>query len=91
MRRVVEHLIHSDARQHNRYCPCCRRYEQSKDFTPRQMGEFLEYVRQMHLKLNRGKGGRWRKNKPEGELPWQFEELEETGEFDFTKTFPLLE
>lgn len=55
LRRVVEHLIHSEVRRHNRYCPCCRRYEQGSDLSPQQMGEFLEYVRQVYLKLRRNR------------------------------------
>ncbi len=47
----MNHLLTTDTRKHNRYCPCCKNYEEGNDLTPMQMGEFLEYIRQMHYKL----------------------------------------
>lgn len=46
MKAIVKHLLNTDNRRHNKYCPCCRRYEEGDDPTPEQMGEFLDFIRQ---------------------------------------------
>lgn len=44
-KKVADYLLTSDVRKHNRYCPCCRQYEQGKEPSLSQMSEFLEYIR----------------------------------------------
>jgi len=46
MKAIVKHLLNTDNRRHNKYCPCCKRYEEGDDPTPEQMGEFLDFIRQ---------------------------------------------
>ena len=55
MRRIVNFLLKTDIRKHNRYCPCCKKYEEGEDLNADQMGEFLEYIKQIHEKLSKGK------------------------------------
>ena len=52
LKAIVKHLLTSDNRKHNKYCPCCRRYEEGDDPTAEQMGEFLDFIRQQHIKLH---------------------------------------
>lgn len=49
--KVANHLLQSDVRRHSRYCPCCREYDTGNEPTPYQMGEFIEYIKQLHYKL----------------------------------------
>lgn len=51
LKRIVKHLLHTEVRKHNRFCPCCKAYDDGNDLNPMQMGEFLEYIRQLHYKL----------------------------------------
>lgn len=62
LRRIVNHLISTDVRKHNRYCPCCKNYDEGADLSLNQMGEFLEYIRQLHNKL----AGDPKKNRKKG-------------------------
>jgi hypothetical protein len=50
-KRVANYLLSTDVRRHNRYCPCCKQYEEGKQLSAIQMSEFLEYIRQLHKKL----------------------------------------
>jgi hypothetical protein len=31
LRRITKFLLTTDVRKHNRYCPCCRKYEEGED------------------------------------------------------------
>ena len=42
-------LLSEDAKKHYRYCPCCHTYEKGREPSVKQMGEFLEFVRQQHF------------------------------------------
>ena len=33
LKAIVNHLLNTDNRRHNKYCPCCRRYEEGDDPT----------------------------------------------------------
>lgn len=55
MRKIAKFLLKTDIRKHNRYCPCCQKYEEGEDLNADQMGEFLEYIKQLHDKLSAGK------------------------------------
>jgi len=33
LNRIVNHLISTDVRKHNRYCPCCKNYEEGADLS----------------------------------------------------------
>jgi hypothetical protein len=45
-KRVAQYLLNTDVRKHNKYCPCCREYQEgSHELTSAQMQEFLEYIR----------------------------------------------
>ena len=46
LKAIIKHLLTSDERKHNKYCPCCRNYEEGNDPSAEQMGEFLEFIRQ---------------------------------------------
>ena len=46
LKAIIKHLLVSDSRKHNKYCPCCRNYEEGDDPSEQQMGEFLEFIRQ---------------------------------------------
>ena len=46
LKAIIKHLLCSDERKHNKYCPCCRNYEEGDDPSETQMGEFLEFMRQ---------------------------------------------
>jgi hypothetical protein len=54
LRRITKHLLHTEVRKHNRYCPCCHTFEAGKEFNMQEMGEFLEYIKQLHYKLTGG-------------------------------------
>ena len=44
--KVANYLLNSDVRKHNRYCPCCREYEEgANELSQNQMSEFLDYVK----------------------------------------------
>lgn len=45
MKAIIATLLSTDKRKHNRYCPCCRVYEEGEEPTTEQMGEFLEFMR----------------------------------------------
>ena len=44
-KKIANYLLHSDVRKHNRYCPCCRQYEEGNTLSITQMSEFLEYIK----------------------------------------------
>jgi hypothetical protein len=44
-KRIANYILTSDIRKHNKYCPCCKQYEEGAELTLTQMGEFLEYIR----------------------------------------------
>lgn len=52
LKAVIAHLLSTDNRKHNKYCPCCRNYQEGDDPTEEQMGEFLEFIRQQHIKIH---------------------------------------
>ena len=33
LNRIVNHLISTDVRKHNRYCPCCKNYDEGADLS----------------------------------------------------------
>ena len=59
--------MHTELRAHNRYCPCCKGYDDGNDLSPLSMGEFLEYIRQLHFKLSGGPGKNKKRKKADGE------------------------
>lgn len=63
-KKVANYLLNSDVRKHNRYCPCCRTYEEGDSLSLKQMQEFLEYIRNLHYKLSGGPKKPYRKDKP---------------------------
>jgi hypothetical protein len=52
LKAIIAHLLSTDQRKHNRYCPCCRTYEEGQEPSVEQMGEFLEFIRQQHIKVH---------------------------------------
>lgn len=49
LKKIINGILHTESRKHYRFCPCCRKYEDD-ELSREQMGEFIEYVRQMHYK-----------------------------------------
>ena len=45
LKAIIKHLLTSDKNKHNKYCPCCRQYEEGAEPSAEQMGEFLEFIR----------------------------------------------
>jgi len=45
LKAIIASLLSSDNRKHNRFCPCCRIYEEGEEPSVEQMGEFLEFIR----------------------------------------------
>jgi hypothetical protein len=33
-RRIAKHLLNTDVRKHNKYCPCCKQYDQDNELSP---------------------------------------------------------
>lgn len=33
LNRIVNHLISTDVRKHNKYCPCCKNYDEGADLS----------------------------------------------------------
>jgi len=33
-KKIARYLLTSDVRKHNRYCPCCQKYEDGGEVTP---------------------------------------------------------
>jgi hypothetical protein len=33
-RRIAKFLLHTEVRKHNRYCPCCKNYQEGNDLSP---------------------------------------------------------
>lgn len=64
LKAIIEHLLNTDKRKHNRYCPCCRNYEEGPEPTVDQMGEFLEFIRQQHIKTHGKKENALKRIKP---------------------------
>lgn len=57
--KVARYLVRTDQKRHNRYCPCCKNYDDKDgEATPMQMAEFLEYIRNLHTKLTGKKQGK---------------------------------
>ena len=54
-RRVANYLLSTDVRRHSRYCACCKEYEVGNEPSATQMGEFLEYIKQLHHELGGNK------------------------------------
>ena len=52
LKAIIASLLSTDKRKHNRYCPCCRNYEEGEEPNSTQMGEFLEFIRLQHIKTN---------------------------------------
>ena len=52
LKAIISHLLNTDKSKHNKYCPCCRNYQEGDDPTADQMGEFLEFIRQQHIKIH---------------------------------------
>lgn len=53
-KKIANHILSAGTR-HHRYCPCCREYDVGKEPSAFQMGEFLEYIKQLHYKMTGGK------------------------------------
>lgn len=46
LKAIISHLLNTDKTKHNKYCPCCRNYQEGAEPSTEQMGEFLEFIRQ---------------------------------------------
>ena len=33
LQNIVKHLLHTEVRAHNRYCPCCKNYDEGNDLS----------------------------------------------------------
>lgn len=63
-KKVANYLLHTDVRKHNRYCPCCKSYDEGEELSLKQMTEFLNYIRNLHYKLTGGPPKPYKKDKP---------------------------
>ena len=52
LKAIISHLLNTDKTKHNKYCPCCRNYQEGAEPSTEQMGEFLEFIRQQHIKTH---------------------------------------
>ena len=52
LKAVIQHILHTEKKKHNKYCPCCKNYREGEEPTVEQMGEFLEFIRQQHIKVH---------------------------------------
>lgn len=50
LKAIIANLLSKPMRKHNKYCPCCRNYDEGEEPSLEQMGEFLEFIRQQHIK-----------------------------------------
>lgn len=57
LQQVTNHLLRTDARSHNKYCPCCRENpnDGTAPLTTKQLSEFMDYNRTLHDKLSTNK------------------------------------
>jgi len=67
LKAIIAQLLSTDNRKHNKYCPCCRNYEEGDDPNVEQMGEFLEFIRQQHIKVMGKKKDIMKRIKPANE------------------------
>lgn len=63
-KKVANYLLRTNIRKHNRYCPCCREYEESSNLNVDQMREYLDYIKQLHYKLAGEPAKPYKKDKP---------------------------
>ncbi len=56
-------MLRTDIRQHNRYCPCCKDFNEN-EMRGYQMNEFLQYIKDLHYKLNGPPKDPYKKVKP---------------------------
>jgi len=45
LKGIIANLLTTDKQKHNRFCPCCKNYEEGDEPSTEQMGEFLEFIR----------------------------------------------
>lgn len=64
---MLQHLLEKDKEKHYRYCPCCRNYEAGEEASAEQMGEFLEFIRQQHIKTHGKKKNQYKRIKQRDE------------------------
>ena len=67
LKAIIKHLLSKDEKKHHKFCPCCRTYEEGPEPSVSQMGDFLEFIRQQHIKIQGRQKNLMKRIKPRDE------------------------